>query len=157
MANVGHAVQILQSQNNRGTDRPDDVLTLAVAVQTAPGLDEVGHTSTLAVLHDDPHLSVVQPLRRRLDEAFKVSHNEGRVAPTQNVNLAHNFVGLGVVLPIAVAAVVHLGDDFDGHDGIGLLVPGTVHRTERSLAEEGQNFQSIGPIGGRVDAPQARC
>ena len=59
MTYVGHAVQVLQPQNDGGTDSSDDILALAVAVQSAPGLDEVRHTPTLAILHHDPHLSAL--------------------------------------------------------------------------------------------------
>ena len=60
------------------------------------------------------------------------------------------------MLPIAVAALVHFGDDLDGHDGIGLLVAGAVHRPEGPLAEEGQYLQRSRPIGGRMGAARGR-
>mmetsp|Transcript_21347 Transcript_21347/g.43876 ORF Transcript_21347/g.43876 Transcript_21347/m.43876 type:complete len:333 (-) Transcript_21347:515-1513(-) len=152
MANVGHAVQIFQSQHNGGTNSPDDILTLGVAVQSTPSLDQVGHTPTLAEFHHDPHFPIIQPLGGRLDEAFKITNDEGRVASAQDVNLGHDLIGLGVPPPILPALSQSMFERryyFHRNYGVGFLVPGSVHGAEGSLAEEGKDLEVVGPIGGR--------
>mmetsp|Transcript_19759 Transcript_19759/g.40439 ORF Transcript_19759/g.40439 Transcript_19759/m.40439 type:complete len:240 (+) Transcript_19759:1463-2182(+) len=131
-------MQILQSQHDPRTSRPNRLLRHGKTPPPPRRLDQIRYRPTVAKLHNDPHLSCIQLLLRRADEAFKVSHDIGRIALRQDVDLAHDFVRFGVAFVV--------GNDFDGDDSTGGFVAGAKDLAEGAFAKHFLDFELIGAI-----------
>mmetsp|Transcript_24441 Transcript_24441/g.58978 ORF Transcript_24441/g.58978 Transcript_24441/m.58978 type:complete len:454 (-) Transcript_24441:230-1591(-) len=133
-------VKVLQPQHAPRARRAYRLLGHGEAPPPPRGLDEIAHGPAIAQLHDDPHLARFHPLFGRAHEALEVSDDEGGVALREDVDFAHDLVGLLVALLV--------GHDLDGDDGARGPVTGAEDLAEGSLAEHFVEFELRGAILG---------